>query len=114
MAKKIGKSGTKHWIWQRVSAILLIPLSLWIIVAGNQYIFSDYSVAREWLSRPMINLLVLVSLLSLITHAHLGLVVIIDDYTNGVIKRVLSFVAVVITTIIGISAFFIFLTFSIK
>lgn len=114
MATRIGKSGTKHWIWQRVSAIALIPLSLWIIVTGNQYIFSDYIVAREWLSRPTINLLALLSLFSLILHAHLGLVVIIEDYTNGAIKRTLNFVAVVITTIIGISAFFTFLTFSIK
>ena len=114
MAKKIGKNGTRHWVWQRASAVLLIPLTLWIIFAGNQYIYSDYLVAREWVSRPITSLLGLLSFLILVIHGYLGLVAIIEDYTKGAVKRALSFLAVFITAIIGMSASLIFVNFLIN
>ena len=103
MEKKIRKNGTKNWVWQRVSAVLLVPLTLWIIFAGNKYVFSDYSVAREWISKPMTSSLVLLSFLTMVIHGHLGLVAIIEDYTKGAVKRVLNFVTVFVTVIISMS-----------
>ena len=49
-----GRNGSKHWIAQRLSAILLTPLSLWLIADGSNYIYKEYSTAVQWISKPFI------------------------------------------------------------
>ena len=95
--------GTKHWIWQRISALLLVPLSLWIIGSGRNYIYKDYEVVLLWVSKPITSVLLLATLLLLLLHAYLGIIVIVDDYVQGVWRIILNRVFAVIVIIIGVS-----------
>ena len=71
--------GTKHWIWQRITALLLIPLSLWIIGSGRNYIYKDYELVLLWASKPITTVLLQAALLLLLFHAYLGIIVIVDE-----------------------------------
>ena len=43
------KSGTQHFIVQRVTAVALVPLSLWAIFLALALVHADYAQARAML-----------------------------------------------------------------
>lgn len=75
------KSGVMHWWLQRVTAVALIPLSIWLVTALVSVMLSpDLLVIIRWFSSP-VNTVLLVSLLfAMFYHAKLGLQVIVEDY----------------------------------
>ena len=72
--------GLNHWRWQRVSAIVLVPLILWTLWMMRSLDGGSYLSATAWLQGvgPKTALLLLVPLSYL--HGALGLQVIIEDY----------------------------------
>jgi succinate dehydrogenase / fumarate reductase membrane anchor subunit len=74
------KDGTMHWWMQRVTAVLLVPLSVWLLFCALPMVAADYADARVWLAQPLNALLVLTLMLTLIYHALLGVQVVIEDY----------------------------------
>jgi succinate dehydrogenase / fumarate reductase membrane anchor subunit len=76
------KDGTGHWWAQRLSALLLVPLSLWFMVCALPMMAADYSDARVWLAQPLNGLLLLALILTVIYHALLGVQVVIEDYIH--------------------------------
>ena len=76
------KEGVAHWWAQRLSALALIPLSLWFVAS----LFYLFRVGRfelmAWLADP-INATLMVLLLGFtFWHAKLGLQVVIEDYVR--------------------------------
>ena len=47
------KHGFSHWWWQRLSAIALIPLTLWFLYSLTCLVGSDYQAAVDWLGSPV-------------------------------------------------------------
>ena len=93
-----GEMGTGHWRWQRFSALLLIPLSLWLIVSFSKMIYSEHDQSLAWVSSPLVGSLLGLTLVSLLFHGHLGIVVVIDDYVRGSWrKRAIQISALLIT-----------------
>ncbi|HEX3913776.1 MAG TPA: succinate dehydrogenase, hydrophobic membrane anchor protein [Steroidobacteraceae bacterium] len=84
------KDGTAHWWAQRVSAIALVPLTLWF--ASSLLTLPDlgYETVRIWLAFPMTGFLAVLLIAVLTYHSYLGTMVIVEDYvsTNGM--KVLS------------------------
>jgi len=76
------KSGTGHWWAQRVTAVALIPLSLWFAVAMLHLVRADYVVVLDWLHAPWTAVLLSLFLFTLFYHAYLGLQVVIEDYVH--------------------------------
>jgi succinate dehydrogenase / fumarate reductase, membrane anchor subunit len=76
------KDGTAHWWMQRLSAALLIPLSLWFVCCALPMLGADYADARVWLAQPLHAFLVLALTLTTIYHALLGVQVVIEDYIH--------------------------------
>ena len=77
------QKGTGHWRWQRISALLLIPLSIWLIVSFSNVVYNEYQQSLAWVSAPLPGLLMGITLIILLFHGHLGIVVVIDDYVRG-------------------------------
>ena len=77
------EKGTRHWRWQRISALLLIPLSIWLIVSFSNVVYNEYQQSLGWVSAPLPGLLLGITLISLLFHGHLGIVVVVDDYVRG-------------------------------
>jgi succinate dehydrogenase / fumarate reductase membrane anchor subunit len=77
------KEGVGHWWHQRLTAIALIPLSLWFVVSLICITGADRATAVHWLGSP-VNLGVMILFIgALFYHAVLGLQVVIEDYIHG-------------------------------
>lgn len=81
------KSGYHHWWIQRVTAIALVPLSLWMLVNIRFLFESPYFQAREWLNVPMNAVAVLLFVWMSFYHAILGLETIIEDYIHTKMRK---------------------------
>lgn len=77
------KSGTGHWWAQRVSALALIPLSLWFAVSAVQLVHADYVLVIVWLHAPWTVVLLSLFLFTLFYHAYLGVQVVVEDYVHS-------------------------------
>ncbi|MHC8441399.1 MAG: succinate dehydrogenase, hydrophobic membrane anchor protein [Candidatus Eutrophobiaceae bacterium] len=84
------KQGLHHWWWQRVTAIALVPLSLWFILSLASMRDSSYANMVIWLQDPLNSALLLGILFAAYKHAYLGLQVVIEDYISNKAKRLAS------------------------
>lgn len=86
LSKAVGlgsaKHGFSHWWWQRVTAIALIPLSLWFVYGVLSLFGADYSTAQIWLSSPINATLMLLFVLTALFHGQTGVQVVIEDYIH--------------------------------
>ena len=76
------KEGTHHFWNQRLTAIALVPLTLWIMASIVSMTTVDYQTVTEWIAAPLNAVLLLIFLLSLFYHALLGVQVVIEDYIH--------------------------------
>jgi len=77
------KEGVHHWWWQRLSAIALIPLSLWFVAELVFLTDVDRATAIQWLGSPVTLGLMSLFLIAVLYHAVLGLQVVIEDYIHA-------------------------------
>ncbi len=77
------KAGTGHFWMQRITAITLIPLSLWMVAFTEQLLNASHQDMIAWLSGPMDTILALVWIIAAFYHAALGLQVVIEDYVHA-------------------------------
>lgn len=77
------KEGVGHWWAQRVTALALIPLTLWFAISLMSVAHADYADAVAWIGSPLNSALLILLLVSLFYHAILGLQVVIEDYVHG-------------------------------
>jgi succinate dehydrogenase / fumarate reductase membrane anchor subunit len=77
------KGGVKHWWAERVSAVALLPLTLWFVGSIIAHAGSDYATAIGWLKTPLGSLPMALLLLALFHHTALGLQVVIEDYVHS-------------------------------
>lgn len=80
------KSGVEHWWAQRVSAVALIPLTLWFAACVIAHSGSDYASFIAWLRTPLATILMLLLVPSLFYHTALGLQTVIEDYVHSGFK----------------------------
>lgn len=76
------KSGTHHWWMQRLSAIALVPLSLWFVASLVAVVTADHATALEWLRSPLAAILCCALIVATFYHAQLGLQVVLEDYVH--------------------------------
>jgi succinate dehydrogenase / fumarate reductase membrane anchor subunit len=76
------KAGTGHFWMQRITAITLIPLSLWMVSFTQQLLSASHGDMILWLSGPWDLTLALVWVVAAFYHAALGLQVVIEDYVH--------------------------------
>ena len=95
--------GSKHWKYQRYSALLLTPMMLWLFVMIILRPELTYVEVREWLTLPISSLLLVVTIGVLWFHAAIGIQVVLEDYVSSrhLQKRLINLVrwiAVLMTT----------------
>lgn len=74
--------GFSHWWWQRVTAIALVPLTLWFVVNVLALFGADHAQAAQWLSSPVNATIMLLFVLAALFHGQTGLQVVIEDYVH--------------------------------
>ena len=75
-------AGSHHWLLERLTAVALVPLTLWFVVAAVGLSGADYDEVRAWLAAPFNTTAMLLLVLALFWHAQLGVQVIIEDYVH--------------------------------
>ena len=89
-----GAPGFSHWWAQRISAIALIPLSLWFAASLIAHAGADRAALKLWLSSPLFAVLLLLTLGATIHHGVLGLEEVIVDYVHRPGCRIASIIFV--------------------
>jgi succinate dehydrogenase / fumarate reductase membrane anchor subunit len=81
------KHGVGHWLSERVAAVALVPLVLWILYSGLQLAKLDYDGARAWVASPVNATLVILTLAISFSHMASGLRVIVEDYIERPVTK---------------------------
>jgi succinate dehydrogenase / fumarate reductase membrane anchor subunit len=76
------RDGLREWRLQRLTAVALIPLSVYFAASILSLVTSERKAAADWLSLPVPALLVILVVLAGITHALIGVRSIILDYVH--------------------------------
>ncbi len=94
------KDGVAHWWAQRVTAVALVPLTLWFVFVGIGLMGTDYATFKEWVTTPGNALLLILLVIALFHHAQLGMQVVIEDYVHGEAAKVTGLLIVKFTAIV--------------
>ena len=98
-------NATSHFWYQRVTAIALIPLSIWLIVFLNNALIAPYAETVSWLSSPLNAAAIIAWTIAVIFHAALGVQVVIEDYVSTISIRHLAIRATnLIFLLLGVAA----------
>lgn len=84
------KDGTGHWWSQRVSAVALVFLGGWLAVSLTLLPDFGHAAVVEWLGRPWVAVLMLLTVATVAWHSHLGVQVVIEDYVHQPFAKVAS------------------------
>lgn len=98
-------NATSHFWYQRVTAVALIPLSVWLILFLNTALSAPYAETVSWLSSPLNAVAIIAWTIAVIFHAALGVQVVIEDYVSTIPVRHLAIRATnFIFLILGVAA----------
>lgn len=73
----------EHWWVQRLTAVALVPLGLWLLLSLAMLDDLTYETVVAWARRPVTGILLLLTSLALTYHSYLGLQVVIEDYLHA-------------------------------
>jgi succinate dehydrogenase / fumarate reductase membrane anchor subunit len=74
--------GAAHWWQQRVSALALIPLTLWFVASVLSLLGAEQPIVALWIANPVNAVLLLALVAMTFHHATLGLQVVLEDYID--------------------------------
>lgn len=86
------KTGTAHFWRQRLTAVALVPLGLFLIGSIVALVGADYETARAYLSSPVVSILFLGLILAGVYHMYLGMQVIIEDYVHSAGAKLMALI----------------------
>ena len=99
------KDGLSHWIWQRISAFLMIFLFFWIFFSFQKLSINLITDFNTWIKIP-INLILFITLfIVVIHHSTLGMLNIFEDYVQSqkrkkffsILLKIISFLIIFIS-----------------
>lgn len=95
-AKGLGSAhdGLHHWIIQRITAIALIPLTIWFVISLIQLSGSEYEQAIAFFKSPLNAVLMAGVIIASFWHAALGLQVVIEDYVHCNFNKITALLVV--------------------
>jgi succinate dehydrogenase / fumarate reductase, membrane anchor subunit len=87
------KEGVAHWWAQRVSAVALIPLTLWFFFSLLALPDLEFETVKTWLGLPISGFLAVLLVAVLFYHSYLGTMVIVEDYVHATGVKLLGLLA---------------------
>ena len=84
------KSGLHHWWAQRLTAIALVPLTLWFVYSVLSLQGVTHPALIAWMQNPLHLVLLLALIVATFHHMQLGLQAVIEDYIHADRCRMLA------------------------
>jgi succinate dehydrogenase / fumarate reductase membrane anchor subunit len=75
--------GVGHWWVQRVTAVALIPLTLWFAISLLRKPLQSHEALAAWLGQPGVAVGTVLLAITLAWHSWLGVQVVVEDYVHG-------------------------------
>ena len=88
------KEGTGHWWAERMSALALVPLTVWFVASLVAMAGADYYALRDWMSSPLVAALLILLVVVTFYHGALALQVVIEDYVHHGAAKFAGLIAV--------------------
>ena len=76
------KSGTEHFWRQRLTAVANVPLSIAFVFIVIGLLGRNHAAVVQILGSPLVAVIMLLFIVSIITHMRIGMQVIIEDYVH--------------------------------
>ncbi|AWK87592.1 succinate dehydrogenase, hydrophobic membrane anchor protein [Azospirillum thermophilum] len=76
------KYGTEHWWHQRLTAIALVPLTIWFVLGVISHLGADHAAFVAWMKSPFSSIMMILTVAVTFHHAQAGLQVVIEDYVH--------------------------------
>ena len=77
------KSGVHHFWVQRLTALALIPLTLWFVFSVANLAGGSYEAVRWWVSYPTVTVTLVLFIAVAFYHAALGVQTVVEDYVGN-------------------------------
>lgn len=95
------RHGAGEWTAERLSSLILVPLTIWGLWSAARLAGGGYDGALIWFQSPVNAGLLAVTLVASLWHMNMGLKVIVDDYihkpsTRGVLLTVIAVLCLVL------------------
>jgi succinate dehydrogenase / fumarate reductase, membrane anchor subunit len=84
------KSGAAHWWAQRLTAVALVPLTLWFVWSVLHLVGAPHEAMLAWIGGPIPVVLMIALVLASFYHLALGLQVVIEDYVTTEPTRLIT------------------------
>lgn len=74
------RDGARHFWAQRLTAMAMVPLTLWFVFSLARIADGDYEAVRWWVSAPSVAVVLVLFLATAFYHAAFGIQMVIEDY----------------------------------
>jgi succinate dehydrogenase / fumarate reductase membrane anchor subunit len=98
-------SGVHHWYAERITAIALVPLTLWFIFSIVRLAGAPQEMVAAWAGHPVNTVLLLALIAMTFHHMQLGIQVVLEDYVNAKwLMNILIWVSKAASGLLGLTA----------
>lgn len=73
---------TKHFVMQRFTAMIQVPLVIWLVISIMRHARDSHDAFMIWVGEPLTAGLMILFVMSVCYHMHLGMGEVIDDYIH--------------------------------
>ena len=98
------KEGVQHFWVQRVSAVALVPLSLWFVFSVAQLPAASYGAVQHWVGAPSVAVMLALFIPTLFYHSMLGIQVVVEDYVGSEGAKIATLLALKFAHALGAAA----------
>lgn len=99
------RDGVSHWWTQRLAAVALVPLSLWVVLSVAGLRGASQAEVQAWIATPHVTMLLLLVVVATFLHLAMGLQAVIEDYIrDGVLKLIALLVSKWSCTLLGLAS----------
>jgi len=88
------RDGVSHWWVQRMTAVALVPLSLWLVFSVALLRGASQPEVQAWIATPFVTVLLLLVVVATFLHLAMGLQTVIEDYIRDGVAKITALLAV--------------------
>jgi succinate dehydrogenase / fumarate reductase membrane anchor subunit len=93
LGRGAARSGVHHWWAQRVSAVALAPLTVWLLCSLLRLPLGNHALVAQWMAAGWHPVWLSLTVLAMAWHSQLGVQVVIEDYIAGKFTKPLLLLA---------------------